>query len=40
MTRFILHPEAYTYLNEILECIAKGNLDAADRIREEIYTSW
>ena len=31
MARFVLHPEAYN--------IAKDNLGAADRVREEIYAS-
>jgi plasmid stabilization system protein ParE len=34
---FVLHPEAYSDLEEILEYIAADNLDAADRVREEIY---
>jgi plasmid stabilization system protein ParE len=37
MNRFVLHPEAYTDLEEIWEHIASDNLDAADRILEEIY---
>ncbi len=39
MKRFVLHPEAYTDLDEIWEYIASDNIDAADRIREEIYDS-
>jgi toxin ParE1/3/4 len=37
MTWFVLHPEAYKDLEEICEYIAVENLDAADRVREEIY---
>jgi toxin ParE1/3/4 len=37
MKRFVLHPEAYTDLDEIWEYIASDNIDAADRTREEIY---
>ena len=37
MSGFVLHPQAYTDLDEIWEYIAADNLDAADRVREEIY---
>ncbi len=37
MSGFVLHPDAYTDLDEIWEYIAADNLDAADRILEEIY---
>lgn len=37
MSGYILHPEAYTDLDELWEFIAQDNLDAADRVREEIY---
>jgi plasmid stabilization system protein ParE len=37
MPGFALHPAAYTDLDEIWEYIAADNLDAADRILEEIY---
>jgi plasmid stabilization system protein ParE len=37
MSGFILHTEAYTDLDEIWEYIAADSLDAADRIREEIF---
>jgi len=37
MSGFVLHPEAYTDLDDIWEYIAADNLDAADRVREEIY---
>ncbi|HWY59598.1 MAG TPA: type II toxin-antitoxin system RelE/ParE family toxin [Terriglobales bacterium] len=37
MNGFVLHPNAYTDLDEIWEYIATDSLEAADRIREEIY---
>jgi toxin ParE1/3/4 len=37
MSAFVLHPEAYADLDEIWEYIADDNLDAADRVIEEIY---
>jgi plasmid stabilization system protein ParE len=37
MSGFVLHPQAYADLDEIWDYIASDNLDAADRIREEIY---
>jgi antitoxin ParD1/3/4 len=37
MSEFVLHPQAYKDLEEIWEYIAADSLDAADRIREEIY---
>jgi plasmid stabilization system protein ParE len=37
MSGYILHPEAYRDLDELWEYIAQDNLDAADRVREEIY---
>ncbi len=37
MTAFVLHPEAYADLDEIWEYIADDNLDAADRVLEEIF---
>ena len=37
MSGFVLHPEAYTDLEEIGEYIAADNLTAADRVGEEIY---
>jgi plasmid stabilization system protein ParE len=39
MAGFVLHPQAYADLDEIWEYIAADNLDAADRVREEIYAS-
>ena len=37
MSGFVLHPQAYTDLEELWEYIAADSLDAADRVREEIY---
>jgi plasmid stabilization system protein ParE len=37
MSGFVLHPQAYGDLDEIWEYVAADNLDAADRVREEIY---
>jgi len=37
MSAFVLHPQAYSDLEEIWEHIATDNLDAADRILEEIH---
>lgn len=37
MTGFVLHPEAYTDIEDIWEFIAEDSLDAADRVREHIY---
>ena len=37
MTEFVLHPDALNDLQEIWEYIAADSLDAADRVREEIY---
>jgi plasmid stabilization system protein ParE len=37
MSGYILHPEAYIDIDELWEFIAQDNLDAADRVREEIY---
>ena len=39
MSEFVLHPAACKDLEEIWEYIAADSLDAADRIREEIYES-
>jgi plasmid stabilization system protein ParE len=38
MSKFVLHPEAYADVDEIWEYIA-DNLDAADRVLNEIYES-
>ena len=35
--QIVLHPEAYSDLTEIWEYIAADNLDAADRVLDEIY---
>ena len=37
MSEFVLHPDAVKDLEEIWEYIAADSLDAADRVREEIY---
>ena len=37
MSGYVLHPEAYQDLDDIWEYIAASSLDAADRVREEIY---
>ena len=37
MSEFVLHPHAAKDLEEIWEYIAADSLDAADRVREEIY---
>src|SRR5712691_5490439 len=37
MSRFVLYPEAYRDIDDIWEYIATDNLDAADRVLEEIY---
>ncbi len=37
MTGFVLHPDAYADLVEIWDYIATENLDAADRVRDEIF---
>lgn len=37
MKTFVLHPEAYADLTEIWEYIAADNLEAADRVLEEIH---
>jgi plasmid stabilization system protein ParE len=34
---FVLHPAAYNDLDEIWDYIASDNIDAADRVREELY---
>lgn len=39
MSGFVLHPEAERDLDELWEYIASDNLDAADRVREEIYSA-
>ena|SRR3974390_3033267 len=37
MSGFVLHPEALADLDEIWEFIAADNLDAADRVLDEIH---
>ena len=37
MSGFVLHPQAYSDLEEIWEHIAADNLEAADGVLEEIY---
>lgn len=37
MSKFVLHSEAYSDLNEIWEYISADNIDAADRVLDEIY---
>jgi len=39
MSDFVLHPQAYADLDEIWEYIAADNLDAADRVREEMIAA-
>lgn len=39
MTGFQLHPEAYTDIDSLWEFIAEDNPDAADRVRDQIYTA-
>jgi antitoxin ParD1/3/4 len=37
VNRFVLHPEAYTDIDEIWEYIASNSPDAADRVIQEIH---
>ena len=37
MSEFVFHPSAIADLGEIWEYLASESLDAADRVREEIY---
>ena len=39
MTGFKLSPEAYDDIDEMWEFIAQDNIDAADRVREEIFAA-
>jgi antitoxin ParD1/3/4/toxin ParE1/3/4 len=39
MNDFILSPQAFRDIDEIWEFIAEDNLDAADRVRDEIFTA-
>ena len=40
MSGHVLYPEAYTDLDDIWDFIAEDNLDAADRVREDIYKDY
>jgi plasmid stabilization system protein ParE len=40
MSGFVLHPAAFRDINEIWEFIAADNLDAADRILDELRASF
>jgi len=37
MSTFVLHPAAYADLDDIWEYIAADSLEAADRVRDEIF---
>ncbi len=37
MSGYVLHPEAYKDLEEVWEYIAESSLDAADRVRDEVF---
>jgi antitoxin ParD1/3/4 len=37
MSTFVLHPAAYADIDDIWEYIAADSLEAADRVREEIF---
>jgi len=37
MSGYAFHPEAFTDLDQIWECIAERNLDAADRVIADIF---
>ncbi len=39
MNGFQLHPEAYADIDELWEFIAEDSIDAADRVREKIYSA-
>src|SRR5690242_4533878 len=39
MSGYVLHPQAYIDLDRIWDFIAEDSLDAADRLREQIYNS-
>jgi toxin ParE1/3/4 len=40
MSGYVLHPEAYTDLDDIWEFIAEDNPNATDRVREDIYKAF
>jgi plasmid stabilization system protein ParE len=37
MSEFVFHPAAVTDLEEIWDYVAADSIDAADRVREEVY---
>ena len=37
MSGYVLHPAAYDDLEDIWEYLAADNIDAADRVRDEIH---
>jgi plasmid stabilization system protein ParE len=37
MSGFAFHPEAFSDLDEVWECIAEDNFDAADRVIADIF---
>jgi plasmid stabilization system protein ParE len=37
MSSFVVHPEAFTDLDEIWEHIAADNIEGADRVRDEVF---
>jgi plasmid stabilization system protein ParE len=39
MIGYVLHPEAFTDIDEIWEYIAEDNIDAADRVVSEIFAA-
>lgn len=39
MSSYALHPEAFADLDEIWEYIAEDNIDAADRVLADIYST-
>ena len=40
MKRFVLSPQAFQDIDEIWEFIAKDDIDAADRVRDEIFEAF
>ena len=38
MSGYAFHPDAFADLDEILEYIARDNIDAADRVLADIHT--
>ena len=39
MSGYALHPDAYRDIDEIWEFIARDSISAADRLRDDIYTT-